>query len=248
MQIFKIHTTSVGTVMFCKLHNVHNGTSTLYNCYIPFACIHPFSLNQNDLADSLSLSQDVWYGRGPGWWRFRWGGERGGVLDRGRGEDAAPSHGPQRGQCMGQPQGQVRLCGLWDGSHLLEPVCRLSQRSAPGSGLLCGAAACDAAAVCRFPLSFQGELSAAPCGLKPRNIDLSLILSVAMTSCGKRFTVALVDIWCASSSRNHNVPQNVVFDKDVGYDNDNRFLSSKLIHFCHKVWSQTFVNFVCFIL
>lgn len=104
--------------------------------------------------------QDVWYGRGPRWWWLRRGGERGGILDWGGGEDAAASCCPQRGQCVGQPQGQVWLHGLRGGSHPLEPMCRRSQCSAPGCGLLCGAAACSAAALCWFPLPFKGELSA----------------------------------------------------------------------------------------
>ena len=116
----------------------------------------------------------MWYGRGPGRWRFRRGGERGGVLGRGGGEDAAPTGGPQRGQRVGQPQGQVRLRGLRDGARRLEPVCCAGQRSAPGPGLLCGAAACNAAAVRRLPLPLQGEWSAA----QRSEVDINLCVTV----------------------------------------------------------------------
>lgn len=106
------------------------------------------------------LVQDVWHRCGPGRQWIRGGGERRGVLDWGGCEDAATSRGPQRGECVGQPPGQVWLSGLRCGSHLLEPVCCLSRCCSPGCGLLCGAAARCAAALRRLPLPFKGELSA----------------------------------------------------------------------------------------
>jgi len=117
----------------------------------------------HSLFASLLLAQDVWHGRGLGRWRLRRGGERGGVLDRGGSEDAAPSRGPQWGQCVGQPQGQVWLRGLRGSSHPLGPVCHPRQCFAPGSGLLGGAAARSAAAVRWFLVPLQGEIL--PCCL-----------------------------------------------------------------------------------
>lgn len=152
-------------VYHCKYtilnRHMSNSSSRHQPCTIIAPLLHALNRHHRHPVSNgvCSLLQDVWHGRGPGWQRLRRGGEGWRALDRGRGEDAAPSHGPQRGQRVGQPQGQVRLFGIRRSAHPVESVCRLRQCCTPGRGLRRSALTCTVAALRGFSLPLQGELS-----------------------------------------------------------------------------------------